>query len=227
MQFQTMNSIAENIKHYLEVIPPEVTLIAVSKRQGNAAVQEAYEAGQLDFGENYVQELVAKHPVLPSDIRWHFIGHLQSNKVKYIAPFIHMIHSVDSIRLLGEIDKQARRCGRQIPVLLEIFIATEESKSGMSSSDLDAFFSEYNAESFPGTRICGVMGMASFIDNQNMVRNEFKFLKQIFNHLKYNYFTNDNNFTKISMGMSSDYGIAIDEGSNMIRIGTAIFGQRH
>lgn len=221
-----MITIADNINHFRKTVPPEVTLIAVSKRQNNEAIREAYEAGQLDFGENYVQELVSKQPLLPTEIRWHFIGHLQSNKVKYIAPFVYMIHSVDSISLMREINKQAQKHGRQIPVLLEIFIATEESKSGMSMADLDAFFAEYRAEEFPGVSICGVMGMASYTENQGMVRNEFKKLKQIFDHLKNNFFTDNENFAQISMGMSSDYGIAIDEGSNMVRIGTAIFGQR-
>jgi pyridoxal phosphate enzyme (YggS family) len=189
-------------------------------------IMEAYEAGQRDFGENKVQELVAKYEALPKDIRWHMIGHLQSNKVKYIAPFVHLIHGVDSVKLLHEIDKQGQKTGRKIPCLLQFHIAQEESKFGFSVEEVNAFLTPENTAALCHTQLCGVMGMATFTENTAQIRREFKTLVSTFKALKQQHFSSVESFQEISMGMSDDYSIAIEEGSTLIRVGSKIFGQR-
>lgn len=202
-----------------------ITLVAVSKTKPVDEILELYQLGHRDFGENYVQELVAKASHLPKDIRWHFIGHLQSNKVKFIAPFIHLIHGVDSIKLLKEINKQAEKNNRVIDCLLQVHIAREETKFGMDEKEVDELVSRLKSEPLKNVRICGLMGMASFTDNMEKVRTEFQNLKVFFD--KQPLLTlHPSPFTILSMGMSSDYKIAIDEGSNMVRIGSLIFGER-
>jgi pyridoxal phosphate enzyme (YggS family) len=205
-------------------------LVAVSKTKPNEQIMALYNLGQRVFGENYVQELVEKHEALPKDIEWHLIGHLQTNKVKYIAPFVDTIHSVDSVKLLVEINKQAAKHNRVIKCLLQIHIADEESKFGLSTEGgIAAFFDELMVSTytdFKNVEICGVMGMATFTDDKNQVRQEFKKLKQIFNQLKSTYFIDNQSFKEISMGMSDDYKIAIEEGSTMVRIGSLLFGKR-
>jgi PLP dependent protein len=196
-----------------------VTLVAVSKLKPVEDLKTLYDLGHKHFGENYVQELCEKQEVLPTDINWHFIGHLQSNKVKYIAPFVYMIHSVDSIKLLQEVQKQAAKYNRTIKVLLQFHIAKEESKFGFSVNEI----LEINKEAFANIEFCGVMGMASFVDDENILREEFGTLKNIFDQLKP---TSTSTFTQISMGMSGDYELAISCGSNMVRIGSSIFGAR-
>ncbi|MFM7759155.1 MAG: YggS family pyridoxal phosphate-dependent enzyme, partial [Crocinitomicaceae bacterium] len=188
------------------------------------AIEEAYLAGQRHFGENKVQELVAKYEKLPKDINWHLIGHLQTNKVKYVAPFVHLIHAVDSEKLLIEIDKQAHKNNRIIDVLLQFHIAQEDTKFGLSMGECKLLLK--NRRSFLNSRIVGVMGMASFVDDENQIRNEFKTLRNIFNELKSDYFGDVPYFSTISMGMSGDFSLAIEEGSTMVRVGSAIFGTR-
>jgi pyridoxal phosphate enzyme (YggS family) len=199
-----------------------VTLIAVSKTKPNEDIEALYQLGQRAFGENYVQELVDKQGSLPKDIQWHFIGHLQSNKVKYIAPFVHLIHGVDSLKLLTEINKQAQKVGRVISCLLQMHIATEESKFGMDASELEEALAA--SVHLPFVSIKGLMGMASFSDNQEQVRNEFKVLHQ---HLTDMQTKAGAPFTVLSMGMSGDYKMAIEEGSTMVRIGSLLFGARN
>jgi PLP dependent protein len=203
-----------------ELKEKKVTLVAVSKTKPVEDIEALYQLGQRDFGENYVQELVDKQASLPTDIRWHFIGHLQSNKVKYIAPFVHLIHGVDSLKLLKEIDKQAAKNNRIIDCLLQIHIATEETKFGMDQQELTAAMEQL--EHFPNVRVCGLMGMASFTDDQEKVRAEFKSLYDIFNTSAIGHLPS----AILSMGMSGDYKIAIEEGSNMVRIGSLLFGAR-
>ncbi len=196
-----------------------VTLVAVSKTKPAEAVQELYDLGQRDFGENYVQELVDKEAVLPKDLRWHFIGHLQSNKVKYIAPFVHLIHGVDSLNLLKEINKQAAKNGRVIDCLLQIHIAQEETKFGFDEKELSELT---GLNELKNVRIIGLMGMASFSDDMQKVRSEFKKLNSIFHDLR----SQIPNLQILSMGMSADYKVAIEEGSTMVRIGSLLFGAR-
>jgi pyridoxal phosphate enzyme (YggS family) len=223
--------IKENLKNILTQIPNSVKLIAVSKTKPIADLQEAYAAGQRDFGENKVQELIEKQPQLPNDIRWHFVGHLQTNKVKYIAPFVHLIHSVDSLKLLKEIDKEAKKNNHIMDCLLEFFIAEEDTKFGLDLSEAEILLSEiveaHGRASLQNTRICGVMGMATFTPDTEQIRREFQNLHQIFQTLKDKYFANQPHFCEISMGMSDDYPIAIEEGSTMIRVGSTIFGRRN
>ncbi|MFM7467180.1 MAG: YggS family pyridoxal phosphate-dependent enzyme [Crocinitomicaceae bacterium] len=216
--------ISENLVEVLKEIPHNVTLVAVSKTKPIEAIEEAYLAGQRHFGENKVQELVAKHEKLSKDINWHLIGHLQTNKVKYVAPFVHLIHAVDSEKLLLEIDKQAHKNNRIIDVLLQFHIAQEDTKFGLSMGECKLLLK--NSISFLNTRIIGVMGMASFVDDEDQIRNEFKTLRNIFNELKSQYFGDVPYFSTISMGMSGDYSLAIEEGSTMVRVGSAIFGTR-
>ncbi|MFM8243736.1 MAG: YggS family pyridoxal phosphate-dependent enzyme [Crocinitomicaceae bacterium] len=216
--------ISENLVEVLKEIPNNVTLVAVSKTKPIEAIEEAYLSGQRHFGENKVQELVAKYEKLPKDINWHLIGHLQTNKVKYVAPFVHLIHAVDSEKLLIEIDKQAYKNNRIIDVLLQFHIAQEDTKFGLSMGECKLLLK--NSRSFLNTRIIGVMGMASFVDDENQIRNEFKTLRNIFNELKSEYFGDVPYFSTISMGMSGDYSLAIEEGSTMVRVGSAIFGTR-
>ena len=201
-----------------------VTLVAVSKTKPAEDIQELYNAGQRDFGENYVQELTGKHPVLPPDIRWHFIGHLQSNKVKYIAPYVSLIHSVDNFKLLQEINKQAIKNNRTINVLLQYYIAREESKFGMDEAEIEYVLA--NKAELTNVSVCGLMGMATNTDDTNIVKSEFQRLKSYFDELKDRYFAGAAQFTICSMGMSGDYDLAISCGSNMVRIGSLLFGAR-
>ena len=221
-----MKDIAENIRQIRERIPENVTLIAVSKYQPITSIKEAYMAGQLIFGENRTQEIKEKHQLLPKDIQWHFIGHLQTNKVKYIIPCVSMIHSVDSAKLLQEINRLAEKNNRTVDCLLQFYIATEESKFGFSLLEAEEMLSSEEFQTWKNIRLCGVMGMATFTDNQDVIRSEFKALKEYFLVLKNNYFRCQDAFKEISMGMTDDYLIAIEEGSTMVRIGSAIFGER-
>ena len=205
-----------------------ITLVAVSKTKPVEDISALYDLGQRDFGENYVQELVDKQAHLPSDIRWHYIGHLQSNKVKYIAPFVHLIHAVDSFKLLLEIDKQAQKNTRVIDVLLQMHIADEETKFGMSVTETFEFMEYYEAQKaqLQNVRIRGLMGMASFTDDEQKIRNEFQALCARFHNLKRTNFLNQQYFNICSIGMSADYKIAIEEGSSMVRIGSMLFGEK-
>jgi pyridoxal phosphate enzyme (YggS family) len=213
-----------------ELDAKKVTLVAVSKIQPVEAILKLYELGQRDFGENYVQELVDKQAALSKDIRWHFIGHLQSNKVKYIAPFVHLIHGVDSLKLLKEINKEAAKNNRVIDVLLQVHIAQEETKFGLDEDELNSIISEFdpdsNREKMTNVKVCGLMGMASFSDDLKKVRSEFKYLKSLFNQHTDLPIANCQ-LTILSMGMSGDYTIAVEEGSNMVRIGSLLFGARN
>jgi len=224
-----MNHLVENLKQIQNEIPTGTTLVAVSKTKPAEAIQELHDAGQRDFGENKVQELVAKYEVLPKDIQWHLIGHLQKNKVKYIAEFVHLIHSVDNLDLLKEINKQAAKFNRVIPCLLQIKIAEEDSKFGMKPELAEQILADYKTH-FPNVEIIGLMGMATFTDDQDQIRNEFKFLKSIFEKLKTpnsEHTTPNSQLTTLSMGMSGDYKIAVEEGSTMVRVGSSIFGERN
>ncbi len=212
-----------------ELEPQKVTLVAVSKTKPVEDIKEFYELGQRDFGENYVQELVDKQPQLPEDIRWHYIGHLQSNKVKYIAPFVHLIHAVDSFKLLKEINKQAAKHDRVIDVLLQMHVADEESKFGLDETSIVELLDYYEAQEadLPNVRICGLMGMATFTEDQTQIRKEFARLRGMFQNLQQSTFIEKPYFNICSMGMSSDYQLAIEEGSTMVRVGSALFGARN
>jgi PLP dependent protein len=219
-------SLANRLSQLKQELPEEVVLVAVSKTKPAELVQEAYDAGQRVFGENKVQELVDKWEVLPKDIEWHLIGHLQSNKVKYIAPFVSMIHSVDSFKLLQEINKQAEKNNRVIPCLLQFHIAQEETKFGLSFEEAEEILQNREFIEMDHVSIVGLMGMASFVDNEEQVRDEFRTLYNYFAILKSNYFKYNPDFKVISMGMSGDYQLAIEEGSTMIRVGSSLFGNR-
>jgi pyridoxal phosphate enzyme (YggS family) len=218
--------IADRIKEIASTLPSTVSLIAVSKTKPVSDLQEAYDAGQRAFGENKVQELVDKYEVLPKDIEWHLIGHLQTNKVKYIAPFVHLIHAVDSLKLLMEINKQAEKNERSIDVLLQFHIAQEETKFGLSLEEAKELIESDAFQSCQNIRVIGVMGMASFVEDEQQIHREFKILKRIFDELQASNFKDVSYFKEISMGMSGDYQIAIEEGSTMIRVGSSIFGGR-
>jgi len=213
-------SVSAAIENFRKEIPQNVTLIAVSKTKPISLIQEAYATGQRDFGENKVQELVEKQEALPNDIRWHMIGHLQRNKVKYIAPFVHLIHGVDSLRLLKEINKQGAKINRCIPVLLQVHISQETTKFGFDSNELKEAINECKVLEW--IKPCGLMGMATFTSDLDQVRREFQGLKDLFDQYQSNF---DENPT-LSMGMSGDYKVAIDQGSTMIRIGSSLFGSR-
>lgn len=212
-----------------ELGPQNVTLVAVSKTKPVEDIKEFYELGQRDFGENYVQELVDKQPQFPDDIRWHYIGHLQTNKVKYIAPFVHLIHAVDSFKLLKEINKQAVKNERVIDVLLQMHVADEETKFGLDETSIIELLSYYEAQEaeLANVRICGLMGMATFTDDEAQIRKEFSKLRGMFLNLQKSTFIEKPYFNICSMGMSSDYKIAIEEGSTMVRVGSALFGARN
>ena len=216
-----MQMISDNLKSILSKLPKSVILVAVSKTKPNTAIMEAYDAGHRVFGENKVQDMVAKSEELPSDIQWHMIGHLQTNKVKFIAPFVSLIHGVDSLKLIKEIDKRAEQNNRIIECLLQIHIAEEETKFGLSDSE--AFQVLESAKHYKNVRITGLMGMATNTIDKSMLRNEFAYLKALF--LKCQSVSQDMQI--VSMGMSSDYEIAIEQGSTMVRVGSAIFGQRN
>lgn len=219
-------SISQNLVRLKASLPPHVTLVAVSKFHPAEALMEAYGAGQRVFGESRAQELAAKQKALPDDIEWHFIGPLQSNKVKDIAPFIHTIHSVDSFKLLKEVDKQAKKNNRIIKVLLEIHVAQEETKHGLSPDECHLLLQAGRQAALENIRICGVMAMATNTDDMALVEQEFHSLQQLFETIKATYFKEDDNFAVLSMGMSHDYPAAIRQGSTMIRVGTGIFGER-
>lgn len=219
-------SIARNIKELTASLPANVKLVAISKFHPVEALQEAYDAGQRIFGESRAQELTGKQRILPDDIEWHFIGPLQSNKVKDISPFISLIHSIDSLKLLQEVDKQAAKQNRIIRVLLEIHVAKEETKHGFSPEECKTLLANPVIPSLSHIRICGIMGMATFTEDEKLIREEFKTLHTLFCELKETYFKNDDNFKELSMGMSHDYPIAVEEGATLIRVGTRIFGDR-
>lgn len=211
-----------SIENELRKSGRKITLVAVSKTKPNEKILEAYNGGHRDFGENRVQELVPKYEALPKDIRWHQIGHLQTNKVKYIAPFVHLVHSTDSEKLLAEIDRQAKKNNRVIPVLLQIFIAQEETKFGFSPEEAQAFLADEPEKKYPNVQICGLMGMATNTEDESQVRAEFRRLKQLFDQFRIQHST----FNILSMGMSSDWKMAVEEGSTLVRIGSTIFGER-
>ncbi len=219
-------SVLRNIQEIRNHIPANVKLVCVSKFHPESAVLEAYEAGERIFGESRVQELLDKQPNLPADIHWHFIGHLQTNKIKYIVPFVDLIHGVDSLKVLKEIDKQAEKAGRVVPCLLQVHIAQEETKFGFSAGELAEMLESDEFREMKNVEISGLMGMATLTDNSSQIRQEFRKLKVLRDEIKQLYFTLNNSFTELSMGMSDDYLIAIEEGSTMIRIGTSIFGVR-
>ena len=222
-----MSSIAQNITQLKSSLPKEVTLIAVSKKKPVEALQEAYDAGQRAFGENYIQELVDKHASLPTDIEWHFIGHLQSNKVKYIAPFVHLIHGVDSLKLLKEINKQGLKNDRVIPILLQFHIAEESTKFGLNQDECEALLNNEVFAQLENVKVCGVMGMASFTDDKQQVQSEFEHLASLFEKIKLHPSIDSEHFQHLSMGMSGDYPIAIEDGATLVRVGSAIFGARN
>lgn len=216
--------IKAKIQRFQSALPENVTLVAVSKTYPAEDIMEAYEAGQRVFGESRPQELKAKYEVLPRDIRWHMIGHLQTNKVKYIAPFVELIHSVDSDKLLAVIDKEAKKNGRIIDVLLEVFIAREDTKHGWDADELDEYLSSGVFRRYENVRFRGVMGIATNTDDENLIKNEFKGLRDISGRLRDKFFGKE--FDTLSMGMTSDYPVALECGANMIRIGSLIFGER-
>jgi pyridoxal phosphate enzyme (YggS family) len=220
-------SISENLNKIRRSLPGQVQLVAVSKTKPADLLLEAYQHGQRAFGENKVQEMVAKYEVLPKDIEWHFIGHLQTNKVKYIAPFVHLIHGVDSFKLLKSVDKEAIKVNRVIPCLLQFHVAEEETKFGFSMEEAVEMLKSIEFKQLKNVCISGVMGMATYTEDENQIRKEFSHLHEIFNHLKTVYFPGLPYFKEISMGMSGDYLLAVEEGSSMVRIGSTIFGERY
>lgn len=215
--------ITENINEIKSAIPKNVTLVAVSKTKPIADIKEAYDAGQRIFGENRIQEMVEKYEELPKDIQWHMIGHLQRNKVKYMAHFVSLIHGVDSFKTLKEIDKQAKKHNRVINCLLQAHIAEESTKFGLSFDEIKDILVSEELKELKNTNIIGLMGMATFTENQEQIKTEFLSLKKLFDHLK----SNNTNFTTLSIGMSGDYLLAINCGSTMVRIGSSIFGSRN
>lgn len=219
-------NLSEKINNIQKTLPAGVRLVAVSKYHPASLIQEAYDAGQRIFGESHVQELVAKHDALPKDIEWHFIGHLQTNKVKYIAPFVSLIHAVDSERLLIEIDKQAKRSGRTIPVLLQVHVAKETTKFGFTPDELLNFMENGDWRQYTNIRFSGIMCMATNTDDEALIASEFDQAKTLFHRIKEKYFSDSNTFNECSWGMSGDYPIAIEHGSTLIRIGSMIFGER-
>jgi pyridoxal phosphate enzyme (YggS family) len=221
-----MNAIAQNLNDIRSEIPAGVRLVAVSKNHPVEAILQAYEAGQRVFGENRVQEILQKRPHLPADMEWHLIGHLQTNKVKLITPFISMIQSVDSWKLLTEISGQALKYERVIDCLLQVYIASEETKFGLDETELGEILTAIRRSPLPGLRIRGLMGMATFTGDLRVVRREFQSVKSLFDTVKKEFYPDDPLFNELSIGMSGDYLIAIEEGSTLVRIGTKIFGSR-
>jgi pyridoxal phosphate enzyme (YggS family) len=216
-------SIAENIQHLKKEIPTHIKLVIVTKTHPAEKILEAYHTGHTIFGENRVQELTSKFEQLPKDIEWHLIGHLQTNKVKQIASFVNLIHSIDSLKLLKEVNKCAQKENRIINGLLQLYIANEETKFGLSFKEAEELLDSEEYKQMNHVRIIGLMGMATFTDNKTQIRNEFKSLKSFYEKLR----INNSKLTTLSMGMSSDYNIAIEEGSNLIRVGSMVFGERH
>jgi hypothetical protein len=219
-------SIASEIQQIKASLPEGVQLVAVSKYHPKEAIEEAYAAGQRIFGESKVQEMTEKYEALPRDIQWHFIGHLQTNKIKYMAPYVALIHGVDSLKLLTEIDKQAAKAGRIIPCLLQIHVAQEETKFGFSFEECRQMLAEGEWRALTHVRIDGVMGMASNVDDEVQIRREFHSLRTFFEELRQGCFASEAHFKEVSMGMSHDYPIALDEGATLVRIGSKIFGER-
>jgi len=219
-------SISENIDFVKAKLPTQVQLVAVSKTKPVEMLMEAYNHGQRAFGENKVQEMTAKYEAMPKDIEWHFIGHLQTNKIKYMASFVHLIHGVDSFKLLKAINTEARKASRVISCLLQFHIAEEETKFGLSWEEAEEMLQSEEFASLENVKVCGVMGMATYTDDDAQVRKEFATLKNYFDRLKADYFSTNDDFKTISMGMSGDYLLAIEEGSTMVRIGSTIFGER-
>lgn len=220
-------SVKDNLLKIRQSIPSNVTLIAVSKTKPTEDILEAYQAGQRIFGENKAQEMKEKYALLPKDIQWHMIGHLQENKVKYIVPFVSMIHSVDSLKILLAINKRALLCNRVVDCLFEMDISHEESKFGLSMEELVSILSSEEYKQMENIRICGLMGIGSITEDKEQTRKEFRTLKEMFLEIKQKFFSNSEYFSQISMGMSSDYDLAIQEGSTMVRIGSSIFGARN
>ncbi|SFN32689.1 YggS family pyridoxal phosphate-dependent enzyme [Salegentibacter flavus] len=216
-------SISENIKKYRAELPENVKLVAISKTKPNEDILEAYEAGQRIFGENKIQEMTDKWEALPKDIEWHMVGHVQRNKVKYMAPFVGLIHAVDSLKLLKEINKQAKKHERVIKCLLQIKIAEEDSKFGISAEEAEEILASEAYQKMKNTQVIGLMGMATFTEDEKQVSGEFQYLKKVFDKLKENY----PSLGELSMGMSGDYNLAVANGSNMVRIGSNIFGERN
>ena len=221
-----MSSISENLKKVLSTLPDDVRLVAVSKYHPAESILEAYNEGQRVFGESHVQELQVKHESLPDDIQWHFIGHLQTNKVKYIAPYVSMIEAVDSLRLLQEIERQAAKCGRVVDVLLELHIAEEESKYGLTINDCRLLLEEGEWRQMEHVRICGLMMMASYVEDDDQIAREMSMAADFFDEVKERFFADADYFCERSWGMSHDYLIACRCRSTMVRIGTTIFGER-
>lgn len=219
-------SIAENLKQVLAGLPVGVRLVAVSKFHPNEAIEEAYRAGQRIFGESKVQEMTAKYESLPKDIEWHFIGHLQTNKIKYIVPYVSLIHGIDSFKLLAEVDKQAAKANRTINCLLQLHIAQEETKFGFSPDECREMLVAREWEKLSNVRICGLMGMASNTDDVEQINLEFRSLHMLFEELKVTSFAENPDFKELSMGMSHDYHQAIGQGSTLVRVGSKIFGER-
>jgi pyridoxal phosphate enzyme (YggS family) len=219
--------VAENIALLRKEIPQHVKIVAVSKTMPNARIQEAYDAGHRAFGENRVQELIEKQESLPGDMEWHLIGHLQTNKVKYIVPFVQLIHSVDSLKLLSEINREASRIGRKIDCLLQMRIAREDTKFGLTWDEARRILRSSEYKDFQSIRIAGLMGMATFTDNIGQVKKEFMLLASYFQEIKNEWFSGITTFKVLSMGMSGDFKLAIEAGSTMVRIGSLIFGERN
>lgn len=219
-------SVADKINQFKKELPENCTLVAVSKTKPSSDILEAYEGGHRDFGENKVQELTTKYEELPKDIRWHMIGHLQRNKVKYLVDFVHLIHGVDSVKLLKEINKRAKKVDRVIDCLLQVHIAREESKFGFDEDEVLELLLGQELPEFENVRITGLMGMATFTENTNQVSQEFRSLKEIYDRLAANSLPPNVKMETLSMGMSGDYRLALEEGSNMIRVGSLLFGER-
>lgn len=219
-------SIADNLNAIRATLPPHVKLVCVSKFHPNDSILEAYETGEKVFGESKVQEVCQKYDTLPKDIVWHFIGHLQTNKVRNLVPFVALIHGVDTLRLLEEINKQAAKAGRTVDCLLQVHIASEETKFGFSPEEVNDALNSGILYTLNSVRVRGLMGMATFTDNEAQVRAEFRSLKTLFDQLKSTYFNDQPLFDTLSMGMSDDYRIAVEEGSTMVRVGSSIFGTR-
>ena len=219
--------IKENLEKIRATLPESVTLVAVSKTKPVSDLQEAYDAGQRIFGENHALEMRDKHEALPKDIQWHFIGHLQTNKIKYIIPFVTLIHSIDSANLLEAVNKEAKKHDRIVDCLLQFHIAQEQTKFGLDMEEAKQLLGSEDFKAMENVRICGVMGMATFTEDMDEVRKEFKHLKEIFGTLKNEYFANQSQFKEISMGMSDDYPIAVEEGATLVRVGSKIFGARN
>lgn len=220
-------SIADNLKQVLAELPQGVRLVAVSKFHPNEAIEEAYQAGQRIFGESKVQEMTAKYETLPKDIEWHFIGHLQTNKIKYMMPYVAMIHGIDTYKLLTEVNKQANKANRVVSCLLQIHVAQEETKFGFSPEECRDMLSSGGWKELTHVRICGIMGMASNTDDTEQINREFRFLNRLFQEIKSTWFIHSEYFRELSMGMSHDYHEAMAAGSTLVRVGSKIFGDRN